>query len=199
VFASGGTSSTSSEIAETGTTSTNGNGNAAVVGGAVGGALGVVVLVLIGVLLGVLLYRRRNAAPVTGQRPTSSEQPITPASMTFSTNSTFTGSSPVTKPAVPVFMAPFTLSGAPAARQTSTASQQPTVKQRILPGRAPVIQNNYGEQSNEGSVTPTHLSTAPAPMNVPSSPSDAPIRGASTPAPPYSENPPGGHITTAYV
>jgi len=112
----------------------NGDNNVALVGGVVGGVLGAAVICLVGI---ILLKRKRGAAASSsaGQQPfhgqQSSSQPITPASPTFSTNSNYISTPPVTYAAYPgwypqqppVLMMPEG-AGPPVAGQTSTASQQ---------------------------------------------------------------------------
>ena len=190
-------SKSSESATSTGTTYSNGSGNATLVGGAVGGVVGAIALVSIG----IILCRRNKKARLIGQRPLfsqqSSSQPITPASLTFPTNSDYIGGPPVTNAAQPGWhpplFTPFTLSGgATATGQTSPALQQY--------GSAPLIQQDnsggpaFGSFPAEGSVDPresygntpqgpTHSAT---PMAFPHSA----FGGASSPPPRYSTAPP---------
>jgi hypothetical protein len=127
------TTTTANIAATSDTGNGNSNNNVALVGGVVGGVLGAAVLGLIG----LLLWRRNKSTPPTllagqqsfiGQQPSS--QPITPASMTFSTNSHYVSGPLVTHAAQPRSHPPqlshLALPAAisPTAGQPSTASQE---------------------------------------------------------------------------
>ena len=158
-------SKSSESATSTGTTYSNGSGNATLVGGAVGGVLGAIALVLIG----VFLCRRNRGARLTGRRPLfnqqPSSQPTTPASLTFPTNSNYIGGPPVTNTAQPEWhppqFTPFTLSGGSTATdQISPALQQYASTPLAGNTWAPTIQqDNYGGPAfgslpAEGSVDP---------------------------------------------
>lgn len=147
--------SKSSELAAaTETTYGNGNGksnNLALVGGVVGGVLGAAALGL----LGFLFWRRKGGSPAPpspaqqsffGQQPSS--QPITPASPTFSTNTSYLGGLPVTYTPQPVWhpqqstvLAPQGGTSSPIGGQTSAASQQSASPPPGRPGSAPAVHN----------------------------------------------------------
>ena len=186
-----------------------GNNNVAVVGGAVGGVLGAAVIGLVG----LLLWRRNRGGPPSppagqqpflGQQPSS--QPITPASPTFSTNTSYLGGPPITYAAQAGWQTQQSIvpqgAGSPTAGQTSVASQQsaspPHTVNTWIDRPPTVYQENHGgypSQSRasplsaaEGPVDPRELyndalrgstQAAPAPSNIPSS-----TPGASGSAPP---------------
>ena len=155
---------------------TNTNTNVALVGGAVGGVLGATVLGLVG----ILLWRRKKGAPAsppagqqpfTGQHPSS--QPVTPASPTFSTNTSYLGGPPVTSAAQagwhPQQSNTFGLVEGPsssAAGRSGTASPQSASPQHTV--------NTWIER-------PPHLhqdaygGLAPQPRPSPSSPAEGPV------------------------
>ena len=143
------------------------NSNAALVGGVVGGVLGAAVLGLIG----ILVWRRNRAAsnpppvippsaPSSAQRPFFSQQPssqpITPASQTFSMNSTRNGAPPVTyapqaawNPQQP---APVTIPAAAGstAGYSAPGSPAPSYSVNTWIDRPPTInQGNYGGYASQ--------------------------------------------------
>ena len=126
--------SQSSSMATEAPYGTGNSNNVALVGGVVGGVLGAIVLGL----FGILLWRRKRSSPAPssagqqsffGQQPSS--QPITPASPTFSTNTSYYGGPPVTyapqpgwRPQQSTVLALQGGASPPPGGQTSSASQR---------------------------------------------------------------------------
>ena len=150
-------SRSSASVAATQYANSSGGTNVALVGGAVGGALGAVVLILVGVLL---WRRQRKAPPSAGQQPyygAPSSQPITPASQTFSSNSNYHGSPPVTSAPQPGWnpqLSPVTQQGGTGSPRLSHPAQSPSPPYSVntWTDRPPTVHNEswggYPSQPN---------------------------------------------------
>ena len=170
--------SQSSSMATEAPYGTGNSNNVALIGGVVGGVVGVIVLGL----FGIFWWKHKRGSPVPpsatqqsffGKQPSS--QPITPASATFSTNTSYLSGPPVTYAPQPGWhlQQPTVPQGARAGGQPSAASQQSAPLSHTvntwIDRPSTIHQENYGGYASQSQYRGSQ------PRLSPSSPAEAPV------------------------